>query len=238
MSYIGVVSLLFFSVVVTGLTVFLFRIKDRNNIKLLLAFSGSYLFAVSMLHLVPETYASGSSSIGMFVLAGFFLQILLEFFSEGIEHGHVHIHKTADRSFPASIIISLFIHSFLEGMPLASNIEETRAPLLTGIILHNIPIALALMAMLIESEVKKKYSIFILILFASAAPLGLYTSLIIGDNLVGNMSIYFDKIMAVVIGIFLHISTTILFESSDNHRFNLKKFATIIIGALIAILIS
>jgi hypothetical protein len=41
--------------------------------------------------------------------------------------------------------------------------------------------------------------------------------------------------MAVVIGIFLHISTTILFESSENHRFNLQKFVVIILGTLMAL---
>jgi hypothetical protein len=42
--------------------------------------------------------------------------------------------------------------------------------------------------------------------------------------------------MAMVIGIFLHISTTILFESSDGHKFSLQKILAIIIGACIAVL--
>jgi hypothetical protein len=41
--------------------------------------------------------------------------------------------------------------------------------------------------------------------------------------------------MAVVVGIFLHISTTILFESSENHRFNLIKFVVILMGAGFAV---
>ena len=42
--------------------------------------------------------------------------------------------------------------------------------------------------------------------------------------------------MAIVIGILLHISTTILFESSDGHKFSFQKIITIIIGAILAIL--
>jgi uncharacterized membrane protein YadS len=42
--------------------------------------------------------------------------------------------------------------------------------------------------------------------------------------------------MATVIGIFLHISTTILFESNVDHRFNFYKMIAIIIGAGIAVL--
>jgi fucose permease len=36
--------------------------------------------------------------------------------------------------------------------------------------------------------------------------------------------------MAVVIGIFMHIATTILFESSESHRFNLAKGLAILLG--------
>lgn len=237
MSYTLIAFILFITVILSGLTVLFYPIKNRNNIKLLLAFSGSYLFAVSMLHLVPETYASESESIGLYVLGGFFFQILLEFFSEGIEHGHVHIHKN-EKAFPVAIIISLGVHSFLEGMPLASTSSDIREPLLTGIVLHNIPIALALMAMLLGSEVKRPKAVLALVVFALAAPLGLFLSLFIGESFVGDMAEYFDKIMAVVIGIFLHISTTILFETTENHKFNLKKFITILVGAGVAIFIS
>ena len=44
--------------------------------------------------------------------------------------------------------------------------------------------------------------------------------------------------MAVVIGIFLHISTTILFESNNDHRFNLYKLGIILIGGLFGYMIS
>ena len=42
------------------------------------------------------------------------------------------------------------------------------------------------------------------------------------------------SINAVVIGIFLHISTTILFEAGEGHKFNLSKLTAICIGVLIA----
>jgi hypothetical protein len=75
-----------------------------------------------------------------------------------------------------------------------------------------------------------------LIVFALITPLGSFTSYAIGANMIGGLSMYFDRIMAVVVGIFLHISTTILFESSENHRFNLIKFIVIILGASLAFL--
>jgi hypothetical protein len=42
--------------------------------------------------------------------------------------------------------------------------------------------------------------------------------------------------MALVVGIFLHISTTILFETEENHKFNMVKFIAIIIGASIPLI--
>jgi zinc and cadmium transporter len=225
---------LFLSVIVSGLSVLFINISSKN-LKLILSFSGAFLFAISMLHLIPEIYSSGTPNIGVFILIGFFAQILLEFFSEGIEHGHIHIHKhgNAEKAFPYAMMIGLSIHSFLEGMPLAGT-NQSHQSLLTGIILHNIPIAIALMTMLLQSHISKQNAIMWLIVFALITPLGSFTSYAIGQNMIGNFSMYFDKIMAVVVGIFLHISTTILFESTENHRFNLIKFVVIVLGASLA----
>jgi len=223
---------LFLSVIVSGLSVLFIDISSKN-LKLILSFSGAFLFTISILHLIPEIYLSGTPDIGIYILAGFFIQILLEFFSEGIEHGHIHIHEHEHKhsAFPYAIMIGLSIHSFLEGMPLANTNNESYNSLLVGIIMHNIPIAIALMTMLIKSNIKKTNAIIWLVLFALITPLGTLTSYAIDANIIGNLSVYFDKIMAVVVGIFLHISTTILFESSENHRFNLIKFLMILLGA-------
>jgi zinc transporter ZupT len=227
---------LFLSVIVSGLSVLYINISSKN-LKLLLSFSGAFLFAISVLHLIPEIYSSDTANIGAFILIGFFAQILLEFFSEGIEHGHIHIHKHdhAHHAFPYAMMIGLSIHSFLEGMPLASGTESHQS-LLTGIILHNIPIAIALMTMLLQSHISKSQAIMWLVVFALITPLGSFTSYAIGANMIGGFSIYFDRIMAVVVGIFLHISTTILFESTENHRFNFIKFVVILMGAAVAFL--
>lgn len=224
--------LLFLSVIISGTSVLFINISGKN-LKLILSFSGAYLFAISVLHLIPEIYLSGTENIGIYILIGFFAQILLEFFSEGIEHGHIHIHKHDHQhnAFPYTMMIGLSIHSFLEGMPLANITNDSHRSLLTGIVLHNIPIAIALMTMLLQSHISKQNAIMWLIIFALITPLGTFTSYAIGENMIGNFSIYFDKIMALVVGIFLHISTTILFESSENHRFNLLKFIVILLGA-------
>ena len=228
--------LLFLSVIASGVSVLFINISSKS-LKLFLSFSGSFLCAVSVLHLIPGIYQSGTPDIGIFILIGFFAQILLEFFSEGIEHGHIHIHAHDHKAhvFPYAMMIGLSIHSFLEGMPLADLSTEAHQSLLTGIVLHNIPIAIALMTMLLQSHISKPKALIWLFVFAFITPLGTLTSHAIGTNVIGNFSAYFDRIMAVVVGIFLHISTTILFESSENHRFNLLKFLVILMGAGFAI---
>src|SRR5215207_7646016 len=94
--------LLFLSVAVGVAIVLLFKPKDKRKIKVLISFAGAYIFTITVLHLLPEVYgvsavapaisvrAGPGFSIGLLVLAGFFIQLLWEFFSHGIEHGHAH----------------------------------------------------------------------------------------------------------------------------------------------------
>ena len=46
-----------------------------------------------------------------------------------------------------------------------------------------------------------------------------------------------DAILAIVVGMFLHISTTIIFETSENHKFNFIKLVTIFGGCALAFII-
>ena len=78
---------------------------------------------------------------------------------------------------------------------------------------------------------RKSRAYLLLFLFAIMTPLGVYAG-----NIFGTLSAFKEEIMAMVIGIFLHISTTILFESTDGHKFSFQKIITIIIGSAIAIL--
>lgn len=224
-SYIG----LFLLVVLSGSSVFLLKNRNEKAIKLLLSFSGAYLFSISVLHLIPEIYSEMTESIGMYILIGFFLQIVLEYFSKGIEHGHAHHH--AHEPFPFAVIISLCIHSFLEGMPLSAGDNK---PLLIGIILHKIPISIVLSTMLLQTGMTKWRAFVWIAFFGLMLPMGAFTSAFIGNNLFASSPQSSAIILALVVGIFLHISTTILFESSENHKFNAYKLVTIVIGTLCA----
>ena len=221
-------SLLFASVIAGAIVVEIFKPKKGRNIQLLLTFSGAYLLAISLLHLLPELFENNpTEKIGIFILGGFLIQILLEYFSQGIEHGHFH----KSNVIPFSVLISLCLHALLEGVPLGGDLQEhTHNALLYGIVLHKMPVAIVLMTCFLQSNMKKSRAYILLFLFAIMAPLGVYSG-----NIFGALSLYHNEILAIVIGIFLHISTTILFESTDGHRFSFTKIITIIIGTLLAV---
>ncbi|HEY0667710.1 MAG TPA: ZIP family metal transporter [Sphingobacteriaceae bacterium] len=224
--------ILFLSAFIGGTSIFLFKKDATQRLKLILSFSGAYLFAITVLHLIPEVYETGGKTIGLYVLGGFLLQILLEQFSEGIEHGHIHKHNHDHVVFPFGIMISLCLHAFLEGMPLA---EGEHSELVFGIALHHIPASFALGSVLLQSRLNRNTIIILLGIFALMTPLGLLFTQGLSAGFFGNITTYFSSIMGIVIGIFLHISTTILFESSVDHHFNMRKMVAVLLGIGIAL---
>ena len=205
-----------------GLALFL-KPKSKTNLKLLLAFSGSFLLSLTVMHLLPEVYESHNHNIGIFIMAGILFQIILEFFSKGAEHGHVHGH---DKMYhiPWLLFISLCIHAFLEGFPVSHHHN-----LALGIAIHHFPIAIILTLFFVNSKLDSKAIFAFMLTFAIMTPLGT----IISDYL-PILNDYYTEITAVVIGILFHISSTIIFESSEGHKFNVAKVSMIILGVVLA----
>lgn len=238
--YIAIASLII-AVVIGGLIVtYLHATNKQKFIKLMLSFSGGFLLSIAFIHFVPELYDSTTKNIGVYILIGFLVQLALEFFSGGIEHGHVHVHK--GQAMPWGLFISLSVHSFLEGIPLGSQYAghitaishhhgDGENSLLFGILFHQLPVAVALMTLLVNTNVSKLKAWTILILFSIMTPAGL----ILGLTSTGLSELLdFNMILAIVVGMFLHISTTIIFETSENHKFNVLKLTSIIIGCSLA----
>lgn len=225
--------ILFLSAFLGGIAIFLVKSDKSQLLKLILSFSGAYLFAITVLHLIPEAYSGPDhDEIGIFILIGFLLQIFLEQFSEGVEHGHIHKHND-NHVFPYGIMISLCLHAFLEGMPLA---KDQHNALIYGIALHHIPAAFALASILVQSHFGRNSVIIYISIFAIMAPLGFYVSYGLSNGTIGGVEAYFNKIMGIVIGIFLHISTTILFESSVDHKVSKRKMIAVLCGVAIALI--
>jgi len=219
--------LLLFLAVAVGYFVALFlKKKELRNMEVFLAFSGAFLLSITVFELLPHVFETPSKSIGVYIMLGILLQIFLEFFSKGAEHGHVHLHAQ-HKHFPWILFLSLGIHAFLEGFPIS---EENN--LLLAIIIHKIPVAIILSFFFITAGYKRTTTLLFLFFFALLTPLGSY----LASNYEG-IHKYETQLTAVVIGIFLHVSTTILFESSKNHKFQLSKMTAVIIGIVVAYLL-
>ncbi len=229
--------ILFSSVLIGGgIGLSLSKGQDQN-LRLILSFSGAYILGITAVHILPGIFSVNYAYTGIWLLVGFFVQLLLEQFSQGVEHGHIHAHKNAHTNFAIQILLGLCLHALIEGIPL-NNYTHLHGNLsfnhlLYGIVLHKIPAAFALSVLLLKSGFKKSTTIAALFIFALMSPAGAWSfSFIASSPEVINYS------MALVAGSFLHIATTILFEadSTQNHKISQKKLLAIIFGLILALL--
>ena len=269
----------FIAVVLGFLIAIIIKPKNKKTIKLLLAFSGSFLLTMTVSHLLPEVYAyviegkheivissiveedydshhnhdlndhhnhddhnhhehnviennqhnhdhDAMKQIGLFIMLGIVFQIILEYFSKGAEHGHVHTHEKMT-SLPWLLFGSLCLHALFEGMPISQHHH-----LAWAIAIHHLPIAIILTLFFLQAHINKTTVFVFMIIFAFMTPLGTYLS-----NNLSFLIDYYVPISAFVIGILFHISSTIIFESSEGHKFNLTKLLAIILGITLGVFI-
>lgn len=210
-----------------------FTPKNKQFIKLFLAFSGAFLLSITVFELLPHLFSHHAEhtpeqhqldkNLGLWIMAGILLQVFLEFFSKGAEHGHMHLNKEINR-FPWPLFLSLSLHAFLEGFPIANH-----DLLVYGIVVHKLPVAIILSAFFIHSHISKWKIAAFLLLFSMMTPLGTW----VGEHSDLIQPVY-HELQALTIGIFLHIATVILFESSEEHKFNVNKLLVIVLGVTIA----
>ncbi|MCK5857241.1 MAG: ZIP family metal transporter [Bacteroidales bacterium] len=233
------ITVLFLSVFLSAIVVVKVKIREQG-LRLLLAFSGAYLLSVSFTHIIPNIFSGeGNVFLGYFVLLGFFIQLFLEFLSAGVSHGHEPHHDHGVSISPMPLLLGISLHAFFEGMPFAHEFHDhshMQESLLLGIVIHKIPIAIILTSLFINAGYSIKKTMTYMIVFALASPMGSLLSSLGSEFIPIDSATYYKIIMALVVGIFLHISTTILFEADKNHQFNFKKILVIFVGVGIAIL--
>lgn len=217
--------------------------RTAQWLKPMLAFSGAYLFTLTVTHLLPEALEllpEHPHQVGYWVLAGFFGQLLLEVLSEGIEHGHVHAPGAQERGqVPGLLLLALVVHSLLEGSILvkgdgSGEVGRNFYAVVLGVALHHIPAAVAL-ATLLRLRLGSFQRVWPWLgLFALASPLGLvFSNYVVLKQLLG--SGVYAALLGLVAGNFLHVSTTILFETSPEHRLDWPKLGATLAGLLLAL---
>ena len=228
-------SLFLIGVVVFGsVLAYVLHSKKIKSIDWILSFSGAFIFGIVFLDLLPHIYHEHSSPpMGIWILLGFLLQIVLDQFSKGVEHGHMHgFHGPKVKNTAITVIIGLGVHSFIEGLPLAHEYSghdhaHIHNDLLISILLHKGTAAFAVAYILFQSNLKISFSIFLLALFSIMSPLGMLVSSYINfeEHII-------HILLAFVTGSLLHISTTILFEidNNKNHSLSKLKIISILLG--------
>ena len=213
-------------IIVSIIVLFLSKKAIQINSKLTLAFSGAFLLSITVFELLPSVYfenmidnKSDQRIIGLMIMIGILFQVILEFFSKGAEHGHI---DTKKNKLPWVLLISLSIHAFVEGFSI--RLDQN---ILYGIFIHKIPIAFIITASLLSTKIKKYKILLFIFFFSIMTPLGTFIS-----NNSDQLLKYSLIIDSLVAGVLLHVSTTILFETSQGHKFNLVKIL-LITGAII-----
>lgn len=246
------------SIAFAAVTVYGFKLDSPRHMRIVAAFAGGFLITLTVLHLLPELYAAPAAHdghdhghnhgrtpasglmIGALILVGFFFQVGLDMFSMGVEHGHQHTHSHPEGHhhagpcrFPWAMLVGLCLHAFAEALALGDHSHHhdstSRNFLLWSIAVHKYPAAVALLVMLAQSGMARAKAVGCLLLFGAMAPFGVFLSR------VTILAEYSRELTALVVGIFLHIATTILFESSESHRFNGVKALAIALGIGLAV---
>jgi zinc transporter ZupT len=276
------------SVIVGGALVLVVRQQLKATLQGMLVFSGAFLLGVSALHLIPEVYEIAPYP-GVFLLVGFLVQITAESLSKGVEHGHHHAH--GKHAFPITILFGLFLHTYIEAVPLGGLDENTKQhttvvqdpngmksklanrhsdahhdhsdthhddgdahqhetheqdnhghnhahshsigeSFLLSVLAHKVPMAFALMALMLQAGTSTKKRWLWLLVFAASGPLGIATGSLITDQEV------LFALLAVALGSFLHVSTTIILESESGHRFSIRHIMLVLTGFGLAWLVS
>lgn len=218
----------------------------RRQLPLLLAFGGAFLLGLCFLHLLPEAFEANGRA-GLWVVGGFLVQIGLEYLSKGMEHGHVHGNRFGTLAF-----LSLCLHAFIEAMPFGleelgghahdhhghdhhghhhHHAGESGWGLLFGIGLHKLPVAIALMTIL-RATVRSRARRWTWVLVFAVVP---FLGILLAGYLPKDAAT-FGALNGLLVGILLHIATTILFETADGHEFNGRKLLTVLLGLALSLM--
>lgn len=239
MLVIGII-LLFLAAFLPGLFIIYTPQRRQPNIQYMLVFAGAFIFSITLLHLLPElmTATDNPRKVGLFVLLGFIMQVLIDFATSGVEHGHLHHHSHHGRLSPILLMSGLCIHALMDGSILVhpGHHHETanNFGLLASIMLHKIPESIALISVLSFAFNKRLVLLAFLLIFSLASPIGLMASDMLSRfNLLDREG--FVILFSIISGNLLHISTTIYFETSPNHSFHKKRALIGLLGIMLAI---
>lgn len=234
MKYIWQFFILFFFPFLGGIIATITGQEKIKFLKIFLSFSGAFLLSVSVLKLMPEIFDSNLPYVGYFILLGFLFQLFIDYFSKGVEHGHLHFHSFKANTY-LSVFFALSAHAFMEGIAVGNGMTNVNSHdnLVFSIALHEMPAAFALVIVLLHSKLRKKRIYALLTLYSLMTVFGALFGQFLSEIVAPEVMVY---LTATAIGVFLHISTTIIFETNENHTIGKYKIMAVLMGVFLAII--
>lgn len=221
---------------------------EEHKMQLLLTFTGSFLLSITFLHLLPESFEELHSNhghqhfgAGFYILIGFLLQMLIQHFTHGVEHGHAHLpgaqHGHQHHLPITGIIAGLSVHAFMEGLPLGFQYREeiTTPALYLAIAGHKLPEAMVLTILVLQAK-GRKAALIALMSFALLTPIASSLALYAGTHYAAMRQVV-TIIIPIVAGAFIHIATTIFFESGNSrHQLPIRRLGAMLTGCVLGLL--
>jgi zinc and cadmium transporter len=240
------IILLFLFALIPGLIVIQRKSLGKPQFKFLLTFSGAYLLTLICSHLLPEIFSHSPNpdAVGLWIVIGLFGQMILESFSLGVEHGHMHAHEHLKNSGSlfsgVTFLLALSLHALIEGTMLIQSMEMSNGwagyGLLAGILVHKVPAAIALTMVMKTNSSKTKILVFLLV-FSIMSPIGLFLGQSLNHEYLLSIN-HLQVLYGLASGSLLYISLTIIFEAREDHGFRFKETFPAILGALVALTMS
>lgn len=239
-SFILTSVLLFLPAFAVGVFV-LKRPLGKRSLGFMLAFSGSFLLSITITHLLPDVFHGHQHWLGAVVLAGFFVQILFDVFSGGVDHGHHemthgHTHNHS-HSHPSALSLwgvlpAVYLHGLIEGVPLFY-IQRFDHPIVLAIAFHGIPVVAVFANVLKNRGLNFNVRLILIGLFALMPVFGMVLGGALSTN---NQSIWVMVFPALAAGVFLNMSTTILLESGHEHQYKWRRLLFIFAGLVLGLM--
>lgn len=230
------IATLFLSTMSSGLLIFILPRFPQKILQYIIAFGGSYLFSLTLSHMLPELFEQAtkrSISVVPFLLFGFFFQLLLDPVGGCVVHGHLHQPYTAHAFNIPSLTLTgaLLLHAFLEGVLLDEHLSQRSF----AILLHKLPAAFIFTATLYHRKHAKESILLALFLFSLSTPAS-YLAINYFQNNIWLTPKNIISLQAIAIGNLFHIATSILFETSSCHQQLSHKWAPLLAGTCLPLL--
>jgi zinc and cadmium transporter len=263
-----IILILFASGLLGAIVAFFSAKVPQSVLESLFSLSGAYILAIVCVHLLPELFeiagvfeaghhhhdghahahghlhdtGRSAKQIVMILLVmigvGMVFQLVLDRFSDGMDHGH---HHGSLKLNPYVVFGSIFIHSFTEstvfsaGKVMGDDFEVGN--FLAGMVVHKVPVAFVLsLAMLKSFPSQKMKAVMLISAFVISAPLGVVMSgWMMDEEMFSKFG--FVCLLAFVCGNFLHIAWGFLVEGSLKQRFSPKKLVYIVLGFGLGLLV-